>query len=165
MLARPEGVGERRPVIIAITLAAKTRDGNVAIFPALMHRAFDVDVLACPRWGGRLRLIATVEDPGLVRAILAYPVSRAPPRPPLSARPCIRGHGPWMPPKRRLWWAPMRSCPAPASREGPWSFGRSPLIPDRYEPKAREVNEAGFRLRCPPRPEPGGHQDDLRDLG
>jgi uncharacterized protein YbaR (Trm112 family) len=29
-----------------------------------MRRAFDIDVLACPRCGGRLRLIATVEDPG-----------------------------------------------------------------------------------------------------
>jgi len=28
----------------------------------LMRRAFDVDVLACPRCGGCLRLIATVEE-------------------------------------------------------------------------------------------------------
>jgi hypothetical protein len=28
-------------------------------------------VLACPRCGGRLRLIATVEDPDAIRAILA----------------------------------------------------------------------------------------------
>jgi hypothetical protein len=38
---------------------------------ALMRRAFDLDVLACPRCGGRLRLIATVEDPEAIRAILA----------------------------------------------------------------------------------------------
>ena len=37
----------------------------------LMRRAFDVDVLVCPRCGGRLRLIATVEDPEAIRAILA----------------------------------------------------------------------------------------------
>ena len=37
----------------------------------LMRRAFDIDVLACPRCGGRLRLMATVEDPDAVRAILA----------------------------------------------------------------------------------------------
>jgi uncharacterized protein YbaR (Trm112 family) len=30
-----------------------------------------IDVLACPRCGGRLRLIATVEDFDAVRAILA----------------------------------------------------------------------------------------------
>jgi uncharacterized protein YbaR (Trm112 family) len=38
---------------------------------ALMRRAFDLDVLACPRCRGRLRLIATVEDPEAIRAILA----------------------------------------------------------------------------------------------
>ena len=37
----------------------------------LMRRAFDIDVLACPRCGGRLRLIATLEDPDAIRAILA----------------------------------------------------------------------------------------------
>jgi hypothetical protein len=36
----------------------------------LMRRAFDIDVLACPRCGGRLRLIATVEDPDAIQAIL-----------------------------------------------------------------------------------------------
>lgn len=39
---------------------------------ALMRRAFEIDVLACPRCGGRLRLIATVEDPGVIRKILAH---------------------------------------------------------------------------------------------
>ena len=36
----------------------------------LMQRAFGVDVLACPRCAGRLRLMATVEDPHAIRAIL-----------------------------------------------------------------------------------------------
>jgi hypothetical protein len=50
-----------------------------------MRRAFDRDVLACPRCGGRLRSIATVEDPDAIRAILGALaeseelVSRAPP--------------------------------------------------------------------------------------
>jgi hypothetical protein len=35
-----------------------------------MRHAFDIDVLPCPRYGGRLRLIATVEDPDAIRAIL-----------------------------------------------------------------------------------------------
>jgi hypothetical protein len=53
-----------------------------------MRRAFDVDVLACPRCGGRMRLIATIEDPRIIREILAHlglptevPHAR-PPRPP-----------------------------------------------------------------------------------
>ena len=50
-----------------------------------MHRAFAIDVLACPRCGGRLRLIATVEDPREIREVLAglalwtEPVDHAPP--------------------------------------------------------------------------------------
>ncbi|MDO8474600.1 MAG: transposase [Candidatus Rokubacteria bacterium] len=39
---------------------------------ALMRRVFDLDVLACPQCGGRLRLIATVEDPAVVGKILAH---------------------------------------------------------------------------------------------
>jgi len=39
---------------------------------ALMRRAFEIDVLACPRCGGRMRLIATVDDPGVIRRILAH---------------------------------------------------------------------------------------------
>ena len=50
-----------------------------------MRRAFDIDVLTCPRCGGRLRLIATVEGPAAIRQILAALASteecvgRAPP--------------------------------------------------------------------------------------
>jgi hypothetical protein len=39
---------------------------------ALMRRVFDLDVLACPRCGGRLRLIATVADPAVVGKIRAH---------------------------------------------------------------------------------------------
>ena len=35
-----------------------------------MQGAFEIDVLACPRCGGRLRLIATVEDPRAIREVL-----------------------------------------------------------------------------------------------
>jgi uncharacterized protein YbaR (Trm112 family) len=37
-----------------------------------MHRAFGIDVLACPHCGGRLRLIATLHDPAVIRKILAH---------------------------------------------------------------------------------------------
>jgi len=59
----------------------------------LMRRAFDIDVLACPRCGGRLRLLGTIEDPAAIRAILdrlvasAEPVDRAPP--PVTPEPAI----------------------------------------------------------------------------
>ena len=39
---------------------------------ALMHRAFAIDVLACQHCGGRLRLIATLHDPVVIRKILAH---------------------------------------------------------------------------------------------
>ena len=38
----------------------------------LMHRAFAIDVLACVHCGGRLRLIATLHDPVVIRRILAH---------------------------------------------------------------------------------------------
>jgi hypothetical protein len=38
----------------------------------LMRRAFDLDVLACPRCGGRMSLIATIDDPGVIRKILGH---------------------------------------------------------------------------------------------
>jgi hypothetical protein len=39
---------------------------------ALMHRAVAIDVLACPHCGGRLRLIATLHDPVVIRKLLAH---------------------------------------------------------------------------------------------
>ena len=38
----------------------------------LLHRVFAVDVLACPRCGGRMRILATIDDPRVVRRILAH---------------------------------------------------------------------------------------------
>jgi hypothetical protein len=50
---------------------------------ALMQRAFGLDVLACPRGGGRLRLIATISDPRVAERLVAQ-LARAPgpPTPP-----------------------------------------------------------------------------------
>jgi hypothetical protein len=39
---------------------------------ALMRRAFDLDVLRCPRCAGRMELIATIEDPAVIARILAH---------------------------------------------------------------------------------------------
>ncbi len=38
----------------------------------LMRRTLDIDVLACPGCGGRLRLIATIDDPVVIKKILAH---------------------------------------------------------------------------------------------
>jgi len=38
----------------------------------LMRRSFGFDVLACPRCGGRLELIASIEDPRVIRRILNH---------------------------------------------------------------------------------------------
>jgi len=35
-------------------------------------RSFEIDVLACPECGGRLRLLATIEQPAVVRKILSH---------------------------------------------------------------------------------------------
>lgn len=38
----------------------------------LLQRVFAVDVLACPRCGGRMRMIATLDDPAVVQHILTH---------------------------------------------------------------------------------------------
>jgi len=66
------------PRAAAAPLAAGPDDARVKPTPrawtwaALMHRAFAIDVLACPHCGGRLRLIATLHDPAVIRKILAH---------------------------------------------------------------------------------------------
>ena len=51
----------------------KAKTGSRAwSWAALMHRAFALDVLACPHCGGRLRLIATLHDPAVIRKLLTY---------------------------------------------------------------------------------------------
>jgi hypothetical protein len=76
---RPQVVGYGRPAPTVTTgdPAAAHRVPPPArrnwTWAALMRRAFAVDVLACPRCGGRLRVIATVEDPVAVRQLLAAP--------------------------------------------------------------------------------------------
>jgi len=37
-----------------------------------MKRVFSIDVLACAGCGGRLRFLATIEDPPIVTKILAH---------------------------------------------------------------------------------------------
>jgi len=53
-----------------------------------MQRAFAIDVMACASCGGRMRLIATIHDPAVIRRILDH------------LRPCSAGasSGPGPPP-------------------------------------------------------------------
>ena len=62
-----------------------------------MRRSFGFDVLACPRCGGRLRLIALIEEASVIQRILRHlglPTDVPEPRParapplPLGARLC-----------------------------------------------------------------------------
>jgi hypothetical protein len=71
------------PPLVAGAEGAKAKSGSRAwSWAALMHRAFSIDVLACPHCGGRLRLIATLHDPAVIRQVLAHlalsPRGRAP---------------------------------------------------------------------------------------
>jgi len=38
----------------------------------LMRRAFEADVLACPKCGGRMTVLATIEDPAVIARILTH---------------------------------------------------------------------------------------------
>jgi len=52
-----------------------------------MRHTFGVDVLACARCGGRMRVVASIEDPVVVRKILTHlglPTDVQAPRPPPS---------------------------------------------------------------------------------
>ena len=44
-----------------------------------LKRVFDNDITVCPKCGGRLRVIADVTDPELIRRILAHRAQRGPP--------------------------------------------------------------------------------------
>jgi hypothetical protein len=53
----------------------------------LMRRAFDTDVLACPQCGGRMVLIATIDDPAVIRRIMTHLGLSLDDGDPLPARP------------------------------------------------------------------------------
>ena len=49
-----------------------TRRSRYRSWAELMRRAFEVDVLACPRCGGRMFVLATIDDPAVIRRILTH---------------------------------------------------------------------------------------------
>lgn len=64
--------------------AAGASDPGTASWAALMRRAFGFDVLACPRCGHAMRLIALIEQPEVIRRILrhlGHPLDVPPPAP------------------------------------------------------------------------------------
>jgi hypothetical protein len=92
--SRVVGLGHSDPAAPDLPIAPEPSDGTRAAprgcprhwaWAQLMERAFGIDVLACPRCGGRLRLLATVEDPQVIRAVLeslGLPTEASPPHPP-----------------------------------------------------------------------------------
>src|SRR5215470_5537753 len=95
-----------------------------------MQRAFDLDMLACPRCGGRLRLLTTVEDHDAIRAILAVVAEsgelaeRAPPSPRRSTAATPRR----LTPERHPGTASVKGCPM-----APWG-----VVLLRFSPLARQ---------------------------
>jgi hypothetical protein len=76
--------------------AAAGRPGSNRLWAQLMQRTFGFDVLQCPRCGGRLRLLAVIDQGAVARRILSYlglptevPPAR-PARPPPLARQPVR---------------------------------------------------------------------------
>jgi hypothetical protein len=57
-------------------------DDAVHVGMELLQRVFAVDVLVCPNCGGRMRVIATIDDPRVVRRILTHLGLLGDPRPP-----------------------------------------------------------------------------------
>jgi hypothetical protein len=80
--------------------AGGSRGGRYRAWAVLMRRAFELEVLGCPRCGGRLRLIGTIGDPDVIRKILVHlglalsPDSRGPAPPePADSAPTSAGVG------------------------------------------------------------------------
>ncbi len=58
-----------RPEVVAYRRAERPHYWTGTV---LMRRAFDLDVLRCPRCSGRMQLIATIDDPAVIQRILAH---------------------------------------------------------------------------------------------
>jgi hypothetical protein len=90
-----------------------------------MQTSFGFDVLACPRCGGRLEIIALIEDPRVIRRILNH---LGVPADVPAARPA-------------------RSPPLPIAQSDPGYEGR----PRRPEPERHEKGRRDAATWLPPR--------------
>jgi len=89
VVAYGRGDGESLDPSAAVAEAGRARTGSSRYWTwaLLMRRAFDLDVLRCPRCAGRMQLIATIEDPAVIQRILTHlglPGTRDGPPPPSS---------------------------------------------------------------------------------
>ncbi len=90
LVARSE---ELSPNVLSVRHWERLRSGALLAnspridWATLMRRTFDVDVLACARCGGRIKVLGVVDDPETVRTILSeLGISSAPP--------CVRARDP-----------------------------------------------------------------------
>ena len=68
-----------------VPVPPKARTGRYLLWHELLRRVFEIDVLCCPKCGGRLRLLCTVHDGFSARRYLQGVSAQAPPaeaRPP-----------------------------------------------------------------------------------
>jgi len=82
--AASSGVGDDTPIDPVSPMRSRRLS-----WAELMRRVFAIDVLCCPRCGGRMRVLAAIHNPKATRAILEcleLP-SRAPPSEPSAAEP------------------------------------------------------------------------------
>jgi len=65
-------VGAASPTDVSVSRAKDRRQRTNGLWAELMRRSFGIDVLACPRCSGRLRLIAVTEDPAVVTRFMRH---------------------------------------------------------------------------------------------
>ena len=72
--AAPDRASSDTPLPMAgdVLPTATDRPKTNWLWAELMQRSFGFDVLACPRCGGRLELIALIENPSVIRRILSH---------------------------------------------------------------------------------------------
>jgi len=92
----PDPVGPEQAMPSAVRESSRKSAGSNWLWAQLMRRSFGFDVLACPRCGGRFRLVALIEERSVIDRILrhlglpaevpATRPSRAPPASPHQVR-------------------------------------------------------------------------------
>ena len=78
-----------RPDVVPTTCTSKGRKPKNYCWAELMKRAYDLDVLICPRCSRKMRVLATILKPDAIRAILeacGFPAD-SPPRAPAEPPP------------------------------------------------------------------------------